>query len=179
MKTNRIRLVVCTILHLEEFYKFRNDEKYLNFVNANPNPVDYNQFKEEYNLSLVNRPYQYMVYYNENVIGYTYLHTISKHHGYCYLNIFIKKEFETKGFGLEILYLMHSYVFSELKMHKMYLEIFNNNQLSLRSALSAGFVQEGFFKGHLVRNGERISVYRFACYKELPKRVTEIMKRFL
>lgn len=53
-----------------------------------------------------------------------------------------------RGVGLQAWLLFIEYLFSYFNFRKIYGEIFGYNQLSLKSALHSGFIEEGCLKNH-------------------------------
>ena len=57
-------------------------------------------------------------------------------------------------------------LFEQENMHKVYMEAYSTNILSMSSLESCGFVKEGIFKEHIIIDDIKIDLIRFAAYKE-------------
>ena len=79
------------------------------------------------------------------------------------------------GYGAEAFALFMLHLFENLDLHKVYAEVYSYNEFSLSCLKSAGFVEEGRFKGHRLLNGKRHDLVRLAFFStELPR-----LRRFI
>jgi UDP-4-amino-4,6-dideoxy-N-acetyl-beta-L-altrosamine N-acetyltransferase len=58
-----------------------------------------------------------------------------------------------------------NYSFMKLGIEKIYSEVFEGNIKSLNLHKKLQFIEEGFMRSHIVRNGERIGVHLFGLLK--------------
>lgn len=72
----------------------------------------------------------------------------------CYLGYGIDKEFEGKGLMQEILPLVFSYAFTELKLHRISAAYMPTNLRSERLLQKLGFTKEGIAKEYLFLDGK-------------------------
>lgn len=59
-----------------------------------------------------------------------------------------------KGFGTEAIQLILKFVFEELKLNRLQLEVFSHNKRGIRAYEKSGFKQEGILRDSLYYNGE-------------------------
>ncbi len=75
--------------------------------------------------------------------------------GTTYLAIFIgHPDYRSKGYGTEAMKLFLNFLFNELGLRKVKLNVFGFNKRAIRSYEKAGFNLEGINRNELYRNGE-------------------------
>lgn len=83
------------------------------------------------------------------VVGMVDLYNFEPRHAHAWVGIIVSKEMRGKGYGKDILELMHEYVFDFLHLHQLLCEISCHNIASLRLFESAGYTQCGLLKEYL------------------------------
>lgn len=83
----------------------------------------------------------------------------------CEYGIALDPEYSGKGIAYKASKLLLNYVFSNLKIRKIYLELFSDNMRAKKLYEKIGFKQEGYFKEEIFKNGEFKNVIRMAHYK--------------
>jgi len=84
-------------------------------------------------------------------------------HKRCELGIMLYDRSEWgKGFGTEALNRVISYVFKDLKLHRIVADYYKPNIASSKIFKKAGFEIEGIFKDHFLLNGSYIDSVRIA-----------------
>jgi len=58
------------------------------------------------------------------------------------------------------------YAFRKLKLEKLWCEVLEFNESVIRFHKKFGFQEEGIFKGHYLRDGERYDIHRLAIFKD-------------
>lgn len=152
----------------ETFVKWLNNpeiNEYLNIRNSLINLSGEKEFlekycKEEFNLSIVRCD-------NDEMIGNIALKDIDYKNGFTELGIFIGEvENLGKGYGSEAINLLTNYAFKELRLHTVYLTVFDNNPRAKRAYEKCGFVEFGRRHEALFQDGK----YHDLIYMELINR---------
>jgi len=180
METERITLNKVTSNDYPVLFKWRNSQKYREFVHYNTSVVSYKKFIEEFKADAQVRPLQFIIKRktHNDFVGLIFTHSSSKDNSYCFVNLYIEERFEKNGYGPEAFALMLCHLFEEKNFYKLYFEVFEYNQNSLSSLQTAGFKIEGRFIGHKILNGVKYDVLRFAAYKDSVPRFKRIIERF-
>lgn len=93
--------------------------------------------------------YQFIITIKANKlpIGSVYLRDIDNINHKAEYGIFIgEKEFLGKGIGTEVATLIVTFAFDTLYLNKIFLRVFANNLVAIKSYEKAGFKREGLFK---------------------------------
>lgn len=86
-------------------------------------------------------------------IGSTYLRDIDYSHNKAEFGIFIGEDDTIgKGYGSEAVELMVQFGFSQLKLHKIFLRVFEDNLSAIRSYKKAGFIIEAKLSDDVHKN---------------------------
>lgn len=164
----------------QDLFRWRNSETYQDrFNEASRKAVDFSTFTKEYSQEKQLRKYEYIIELQKSdvqAIGIIFTHTHSSINGYCSVNIFIEHLWEGKGYAVEAFGLLVHHLFDTTSLHKVYVDVFAYNLLSLSTIQSCGLVQEGRFIGHRLHRDERHDVIRFAAYRSTMERFTKILK---
>jgi diamine N-acetyltransferase len=83
----------------------------------------------------------------------------------CEYGIALDPEHSGKGIAYKASNLLLDYVFSNLKIRKIYLELFSDNIRAKLLYEKIGFKQEGYFKEEIFKNGYFKDVIRMAYHK--------------
>ena len=101
---------------------------------------------------------------NDELIGNIALKDIDYKNGYAELGIFIGELNNLgKGYGSEAINLLTNFAFNELRLHSIYLTVFDNNERAQKAYKKCGFKEFGRRHEALFKNGE----YRDLIYMEL------------
>lgn len=91
---------------------------------------------------------------NRGLIGSCSLRNINQLHRNGEVQIRIgEKEFHGKGYGSEAVKLLVEYGFVELNLHRIFLQVFNDNLRAIKSYKKCGFVEEGTLRDSVYING--------------------------
>ncbi|MBI5195885.1 MAG: GNAT family N-acetyltransferase [Nitrospirae bacterium] len=100
-------------------------------------------------------------------IGNIGLHEINWIHRRAELAILIgEKDAQLKGYGTEAINLLAAHAFNKLNLHRIGLGVNAHNEAAIRAYKKAGFVEEGIFRDHFLRNGLFTDVVRLAVIKK-------------
>lgn len=84
-------------------------------------------------------------------VGSVYLRDLDWKNKKAEFGIFIgETTMQGRGIGREATRLICTFAFEELKLHKVFLRVFADNERALKSYESAGFVREGCFKDDIL-----------------------------
>lgn len=80
-------------------------------------------------------------------VGSVYIRDIDRNHNKAEYGIFIGEESARgRGVGSQTAQLMIQYCFEQLKLHRLFLRVFADNEQAIRSYEKAGFVKEAYLK---------------------------------
>ena len=100
-------------------------------------------------------------------IGSTYLRDINREIGKGEFGIFIGEDDAVgRGYGTEAAKLIVSYAFGNLKLHKVYLRVLDENLVAKKSYEKVGFKEEGHFRDEVFLNGEYKDVIFMAIFDD-------------
>lgn len=100
-------------------------------------------------------------------LGTCHTMDMSMRNGTTYLAIFIgHPEYRSKGYGTEAMKLFLNFLFNELGLRKVKLNVFTFNKRAIRSYEKAGFQVEGVSKQEIYRYGEYHDNYAMAIYRD-------------
>lgn len=93
---------------------------------------------------------------NERIIGILQLDGIAWTHGTSFVSIGIGETADRgQGYGREAMELGLRFAFDELNLHRVCLTVFSYNEAARGLYEGLGFRQEGTYREHLLRDGER------------------------
>lgn len=101
--------------------------------------------------------YQFIVCLKEDdtPVGSTFLKDYEPEHRKAEYGIFLGSDrVKGRGIGTESLELTLRFAFENLKLHKVFSRIFEDNEVSIKTLLKCGFHQEGCLKQDVIVNGE-------------------------
>lgn len=102
----------------------------------------------------------------QELIGSCQLHSISAIHRSAELQIRIgNKNYQGKGFGSEAVKMLCHFGFSDLNLHRIYLNVFSSNLRAIRTYEKCGFNHEGTLKEAVFIDGKRLDVHIMALLK--------------
>ncbi len=76
----------------------------------------------------------------------------------CLWGFYLGEESFPRGVGSLMGYLALKYAFESLGTHKVSGEVLSHNKISLRFHEKLGFIKEGYFKHHILKNGTYLDV---------------------
>lgn len=93
------------------------------------------------------------------VNGIDYIHRRAK------FGIFIKRKYWGKGFGREATRVFLNYLFNQVNLNKIYLEVLAENKQAIGLYKRVGFVKEGSLKAHCYQDGRYKDVEIYSIFK--------------
>lgn len=99
-------------------------------------------------------------------IGLAGLRHIDRRNGNAELVLGIgEKDMRLAGYGVDIMILLLDIMFYQLGLEKAYINIYDNHDLGLRSAISFGFITEGKMRKQVFVDGKYIDVWNLGLLK--------------
>jgi len=150
-------------------YKWRNNDRFTLLCSTRRNKVTFKEFTAELEKDFAkDRHLQYLIILKntDKTIGTLYSYNFNPTDQHTFVTIFIEKEYERRGYGVEAIVNFLHLLFRHYKLYKVYMEVYDYNTLSLNTARKAGLSEEGRFKGHRKINNIRYDLIRFAVYRE-------------
>ncbi len=87
-------------------------------------------------------------------IGYISAKNINYIHRHADFGIILLKKFRGKGYASEAMKLFFNYLFNDLNLHKIKLEVLEDNFTAIKLYEKIGFVKEGLLKEHIWQDGK-------------------------
>lgn len=112
-----------------------------------------------------NNEMNFVIQTNDNIaIGIISLVDIDYRNRKCEMGRVLigNKDFRGKKFGEQAIQLLLEYAFNHLNIRKVYCEVLSNNNVAENLYKKCGFVEDGFFKNHIYKNGKYIDVIHMA-----------------
>ena len=91
-------------------------------------------------------------------VGQVTVHHIDSEHGRGELSLWIAPQWRGRGLGGGALGLISDWLFDACGLARLQLLVEPDNQAMLRTAVRAGYREEGLLHGHLRRRGARVDV---------------------
>lgn len=154
--------------HFETLYDWVKNQDFLRYCSHKNNFSNKEEFIEDLLNSFRRRDRfcQFILEKNSQIFGTIFAYSLNKEHGYCFITIFLNKNTRNMMYGPYSVYLFCSFLFKELKLFKIYMDVYGNNSTCIHILKKAKISEEGVFIGHRIFNGERVDLYRFALYKK-------------
>lgn len=149
-----LKLIPLRKKYLEFIRQVRNDSqinKYL-FTNVYISKEEQERWYKQRYLKDKN----YLIFIacdNQTPIGYGQIVHIDNLNYSCELGFCIKPEFQGKGYGKALVDKLVKHAFKILKMHRIYLEVFADNEKALKLYEKYGFKKEGILRDKILKNG--------------------------
>jgi RimJ/RimL family protein N-acetyltransferase len=159
-------------------HKWRNSVDFIKFCSVRRNPVGYEDFIAELKRDFEkDRHLQFIIEAkNKNVpIGTIYTYNLNLIDGYVFITVYLDGSYRRRGYGVEAVALLLRYLFESLPLHKIYMEVYAYNNLSMSILKRVNFVEEGRFKEHRFFEGGRHDLIRFAVYRNFLEEVVKFL----
>ncbi len=175
-------VVLCelTSADMAILWDWRNQDRFMSLCSTRRNTVSLDQFRTEIERDFSrDRHLQFIIRRKRDgePIGTIYTYGFNKTDSHVFVTIFVIEEVEGFGYGPEALTVFLKYLFSELKLHKVYLEVYEYNTHSTDCIRSAGFNEEGRFREHRRVGDKRYDLIRFAIYLHHLKEQEQLLNR--
>lgn len=76
-----------------------------------------------------------------------------------------ESKFKGQGLGSDAIRTLLNYAFNHLNMHKVYCEVFADNEIALKLYEKCGFVKDGLFLKHVYKSGEFKDIIHMSIIK--------------
>lgn len=86
-------------------------------------------------------------------VGYCQVKNIDYVNRSCELGFYIAPEYQNKGYGTILVKELIKYVTEKLNPHRLYLELFADNEKAIRLYEKCGFRNEGILRDRIFKNG--------------------------
>jgi len=154
---------------IKKIYDWKNNKELCDFIGSTYKPISLFQI-EDWLIKNQNDSNQVMfgIYTNEdnNFIGIVRLMFINWVNRNTELGIFIgENEYQSKGFGKEILSLVSKYAFNTINLNKIYLKVSISNERAVNLYKSFNFEIEGVLKKHFFINNKFEDVNMMSLFK--------------
>jgi RimJ/RimL family protein N-acetyltransferase len=169
LQGRRIYLRYCNEHDITLLFRWRNSEEFRSKCSIRRNKINLDDFKKELERDFQrDRHVQMMIIRKKDgvPIGTVYSYGYRKTDGYAFITIFLSREYQFSGYGIEAIALFLWYLFSEFLLFKIYMEVYEYNTQSLSCICGAGFAEEGRFSKHRLFKGIRYDLLRFAVYRD-------------
>jgi len=103
---------------------------------------------------------------DEEKIGMISLFKINKNSGNAEIGLWITPEHQEEGFGTEATRLILEYGFNELRMHRLFARVFENNPESIRVWEKLNFKKEGVMREASYKDGKYVNVLIYGILKK-------------
>lgn len=102
----------------------------------------------------------FIIYYEKQAVGCTFLKNIDKNLERAEFGIFIIKDFWGRGIASKALNLMLEIGFKKLNLTEIYLEVMDNNIKAKNIYLKRGFIEDFSFNKVITKGGSEIRLSR-------------------
>ena len=162
---SNVYLKVMEEIDLEKVLEWRNSERVRQgmYTNRNINLDEhinwFHSCRERKDIK------NFVCYLADKAIGVVNITDIDFENRTCSWSIYRGEENCPHGIGFQMGKCVLEYIFNELKMRKVYVDILGNNTISKNFHEKLGFKVEGVFKEQIVRNGFGLDVLRLAIFR--------------
>lgn len=147
-------------------YECRNEIDFLSNLTSRKQLESFEQFKEEIQRDFkIDRHCQFLVFFKGNFIGTVYSYNYNKYDNYCFVSLYTTKKYQGKGIGVLSTILFCKQLFEELKIFKVYLDVYEYNEGIISVLKKRQISLEGIFKNQHLFDKKRYDVLRFALYE--------------
>jgi|LSQX01.2.fsa_nt_gb diamine N-acetyltransferase len=106
-----------------------------------------------------------IIEYNNKKIGLINISKVDYLNEKAEFGIVIDENYQGKGIAYKSSKLLINYVFDNLKINKIYLNVFSDNENAIKLYKKLGFEQEAFLREEIFKNGKFKNVIRMALFK--------------
>lgn len=153
----------------DQLFDWINDRR-LVMKNSNYKPIDRLSHENWLNSIVKNelvRIFAIRKKEDDNLVGTCQLYAIDWINSSAELQIRIGSQSERgKGIGTEAVFLLLSYGFEDLNMHRIYLNVYEENLAAIKVYKKNGFSKEGLLRQSNYINGEYVNVMVMAILRE-------------
>lgn len=103
---------------------------------------------------------------DEERIGMISLFRVNKNSGNAEIGLWITPEHQEEGFGTEATKLIVEFGFDELRMHRMYARVFDDNPKSINIWEKLNFKKEGIMREASFKDGKYVNILIYGILKK-------------
>lgn len=133
-----------------------------------PYPYNYEDAKKYIEKTCIPNPQSYFaISFEEKFIGDIHIAKqtdILRLSGF--LGYWLAEEYWGKGFMTEAVNVITKYTFKNTDLIRIFARVFQNNKGSIKVLQKAGYVEEGYFKKAIFKEGQHIDQLQFAVLKD-------------
>lgn len=107
----------------------------------------------------------FVCYLADKPVGVVNIINIDFVHMTCSWSIYRGEDFGVHGIGFQMGKCALEYIFDNLRMRKVYVDVLGNNYISKSFHEKLGFKVEGIFKEQIIRNGVALDIFRLAIFR--------------
>ncbi|MFM7022842.1 MAG: GNAT family N-acetyltransferase [Flavobacteriales bacterium] len=167
--TNRTKVIPLEESHFEALYSWITDaENNMLWSNVREFPkkenyYQYLKFKIEQDFL---SQYAIIGANSKDLLGTIFIHDQSMDDGYAFITIYLIPTARKKYYGVEALFIVLNYLFSNFPLRKLYFDAFSYNKTSINLLKKVGFKLEGKFIEHRKMHSGYADLLRYACFKD-------------
>jgi RimJ/RimL family protein N-acetyltransferase len=178
--TKRLRLRPVEPADQQLLFQWRNDTTFMNYVLGRRKIVGWDQFQGE-RRSDASRYMELIITETRTgrPIGLVYNHDLDQANGRTFVSVFVIPECRTRGYGLEAAMMLASYLFIELRLHKVCFSVLSSNAASRSVMEGAGLTCEALLREHMFLSGRWHDLMQFSILRRETKKKFEPMLRRL
>ena len=150
-RTRRIFLRPITEEDLPILWRWRNSQSFRDFCSCRKEEISLNEFETEIQEDFTaDRHEQYMICQakTDEPMGTIFSYGFDPVNGHVSITTYLSDGNHGLSYGPEAFLLFIAHLFEAYNLFKIYTEVYDYNDLSLRTMLKGGFIEEGRFKGH-------------------------------
>ncbi|AKI97833.1 GNAT family N-acetyltransferase [Kosmotoga pacifica] len=152
-----VRLRAYSREDIEQAWKYFNDFEVKKYLNPGiPFPI---KLEEEYswyeNLSSSKDTYSFAIERKEDkrYIGGCGVNSVDWKNSNAKVGIFLGRPYWSKGYGTDAMKVLLRFIFTEMNLHKVLLNVYSFNERAMKSYKKCGFVEEGRLREQIFRMG--------------------------
>ena len=162
---SNVYLKVMEEIDLEKVLEWRNSERIRQGMYTN-RIITFDEHKKWFYNCMARKDIKnFICYLDDHAVGVVNITDIDCENLTCTWSIYRGAINCPAGTGYQIGKCTLNYIFHELKLRKVYVEVLANNKISENFHKKLGFEIEGVFKKHIIRNGVCLDVLRLAIFK--------------
>ncbi|QIB27311.1 GNAT family N-acetyltransferase [Caloranaerobacter azorensis] len=167
----KVRLRGITEKDLPKAVEYMNDpEVILNLITRIPYPVTLDREKKWYESQMENQDtYNFSIETLDEglYIGGCGVNRLDLKNGVAVVGIFIgHKDYRGKGYGTDAMNVLLDFIFNQINVNKVQLNVFAFNERAIKSYKKCGFVEEGRLRQVIFRNGKYRDVIVMGILRE-------------
>lgn len=152
---------------LEKLLEWRNSDRIHSMMLTN-HKITWQEHKEWFlKISKLSMPLHFIFYYKNNPIGFLGYNDIDVSSKVCHPSLYLGELDNLKAnAGIILGKIAIKYAFENMKMHKICVEVLENNTHAYKLNLFLGYKNEGILKKQVYKNGKYIDVILQGYLKE-------------